>query len=168
MKVISIIFLLISCFVDLSCVNPFAPRLNKSLGAQLCDDLSQVENIFCAFRNAYSFKDTTLYGSLLATNFNFIYTDYDQLIEKSWGREDEMKLTHTMFQSVQSLSLVWNSEISFTSSDTSETIERGYDLTVAFSPTDIIDVNGVAEFLLERGRAGDPWKLLQWQDKSNF
>jgi hypothetical protein len=168
MKYFSITILLAACCVSLSCINPFAPHLNYSLGLQLCNDLTQAENVFCAFRNAYSFKDTTLYGSLLSTDFIFIYTDYDQLVEKSWGRDDEMKLTHTMFQSVQSLSLVWNSEISFTESDTSETIERGYDLTVTFSPDDIMEVNGVAEFLLVRARAGIPWKLSQWQDKSNF
>ncbi len=168
MKGASLILFLLCGFVSLSCVNPFAPHLNNSLGIQICDDLSQIDNIFCAFRNAYSFKDTTLYGSLLASNFIFIYTDYEQLIDKSWGRQDEMKLTHAMFQSVQSLSLVWNSELSFTVSDTSQSIERGYDLTVTFSPTDIIEVNGVAEFLLVRARAGDSWKLLQWQDKSNF
>lgn len=168
MRTIFFIVLLAICCVSLSCINPFAPHLNNSLGLQLCDDLSQVENIFCAFRNAYSFKDTTLYGSLLSSNFIFIYTDYDQLVEKNWGREDEMKLTHTMFQSVQSLSLVWNSELSFTESDTSQSIERGYDLTVTFNPNDIMEVNGVAEFLLVRPRSGLAWKLLQWQDKSNF
>ncbi len=164
------LFLIVSTLscASLSCINPFAPHLNNSLGIQLCNDLTQAENIFCAFRNAYSFKDTTLYGSLLSPDFIFIYTDYDQLVERSWGREDEMKLTHTMFQSVMSLSLIWNSEISFSESDTAETIERGYDLTVTFNPNDIMEVNGVAEFLLVRPRAGVPWKLLQWQDKSNF
>ncbi|HUN65834.1 MAG TPA: hypothetical protein VMW43_07000 [Bacteroidota bacterium] len=158
---------LISCSA-LSCLNPFAPRINTELGQQICGDLSQVENIFCAFRNAYAFKDTTLYGSLLSPSFAFIYTDYDLLIEKTWGREDEMKLTNTMFQSVQSLTLIWNSEIAFTETDTSETIERGYDLTVTFGPTDVEEVNGVAEFYLTRTNAGDPWKLLRWNDKSNF
>jgi len=161
------IICLMSCSA-MSCLNPFAPRINTGLGVELCADLTQAENIFCAFRNAYSFKDTTLYGSLLAPNFVFIYTDYDQLVEKTWGRDDEMKLTHTIFQSVQSLTLIWNSEIAFTETDTSEVVERGYDLTVTFGPTDVQEVNGVAEFYFTRLHAGDSWQILRWHDKSNF
>ncbi len=152
----------------LSCINPFAPRLNTELGVQLCGDLSQAENVFCTFRNAYLFKDTTLYGSLLAPSFVFIYTDYDQLVEKNWGRDDEMRLTYTMFQSVQSLALTWNTEISLTETDTLFSVERGYTLSVSFSTTDVVQVNGVASFLFLRPHAGDNWQILRWQDKSNF
>src|SRR5258706_10883910 len=126
-----------SC-IHVSCLNPFAPRLDTELGQQSCGDLRQVENIFCTFRNAYSFKDTTAYGTLLAPDFIFIYTDYDALVERNWGREDEMRLTYSMFQSVQSLSLVWNREIPISESDTMRTIERGYNLTVTFSAEDIV------------------------------
>ena len=154
--------------VQVSCLNPFAPRLETDLGQESCGDLRQIENIFCSFRNAYSFKDTTTYGSLLAANFIFIYTDYDALVERNWGREDEMRLTFTMFQSVQSLSLIWNREIPISESDTTWSVERGYNLTVAFSPLDIVRVDGVAEFLFVRSSSDDPWKILRWQDKSNF
>jgi len=152
----------------LSCLNPFAPHLDTELGQESCGDLRQIENIFCTFRNAYSFKDTTSYGSLLAPDFIFIYTDYDALVERDWGREDEMRLTYTMFQSVQSLSLIWNRQIPISESDTAWTVERGYNLTVAFSPSDIVRVDGVAEFLLVRRNAEDAWKILRWHDKSNF
>ncbi len=153
---------------ELSCLNPFAPHLNTGLGLDLCGDLTQAENVFCAFRNSYTFKDTTLYGSLLSPDFIFIYTDYDQLVEKNWGREDEMRLTYTMFQSVQSLALTWNSELSLSESDTLLSMERGYTLTVSFTATDVLQVNGVADFIFLRPHAGDSWKILRWQDKSNF
>ncbi|MBI1802921.1 MAG: hypothetical protein HY033_10995 [Ignavibacteriae bacterium] len=156
-----------SC-VHVSCLNPFAPRLDTELGQQSCGDLRQIENIFCTFRNAYSFKDTTVYGSLLASDFVFIYTDYDALVERNWGREDEMRLTYSMFQSVQSLSLIWNREIPISESDTSTTVERGYNLTVAFGPADIVRVDGVAEFLFVRSGPDEQWKILRWHDKSNF
>ncbi len=152
----------------LSCLNPFAPHLNTELGVQLCGDHSQAENVFCSFRNAYLFKDTTLYGSLLAPSFVFIYTDYDQLVEKNWGRDDEMRLTYTMFQSVQSLALTWNTELALNETDTQLSVERGYTLTVSFSSADVAQVNGVASFIFLRPHAGEPWQILRWQDKSNF
>jgi len=142
--------------------------LDTELGQESCGDLRQIENVFCAFRNAYSFKDTTAYGALLSSNFVFIYTDYDALVERTWGREDEMRLTYTMFQSVQSLSLIWNREIPISGTDTSWTVERGYNLTVVFSPADIERVDGVAEFLFVRPGPEDPWKIFRWHDKSNF
>ncbi len=154
--------------MGVSCLNPFAPRLDTELGQESCGDLRQIENIFCTVRNAYSFKDTTVYGSLLASDFIFIYTDYDALVERNWGREDEMHLTYTMFQSVQSLSLIWNREIPISESDTLWAVERGYNLTVAFSPSDIVRVDGVAEFLFVRPHPEDSWKILRWHDKSNF
>lgn len=163
------IFIFLACSVlHVSCLNPFAPHLDPNLGQQSCGDLLQVENIFCTFRNAYSFKDTTIYGTLLAPDFVFIYTDYDALVERNWGREDEMRLTYSMFESIQSLSLIWNREVPMSASDTTLVIERGYNLTVVFSPEDVIRVDGVAEFLLVRTRIGNPWKILRWHDKSNF
>ena len=169
MKVLGLVALA-GCFglANISCLNPFAPRLDTAIASQVCGDLTQIENVFCTFRNAYAFKDTTLYGSLLASNFTFIYTDYDQVVERTWGRDDEMLVTYRLFQNVQSLSLIWNSELSFTQTDTLQSIERGYDLTVTFDPSNVERVDGVAEFLFTRQQAGDPWKILRWQDKSNF
>ena len=162
------VFLGCCSLFSVSCLNPFAPKLDTTLATQPCGDLTQVENIFCTVRNAYSFKDTTLYGSLLATDFIFIYTDYDQVVERNWGRDDEMHITYRLFQNVQSLSLVWNSQLSFSESDTMRTVERGYNLTVTFDPSNVERVDGVAEFLFTRPRVGDAWKILRWQDKSNF
>jgi hypothetical protein len=164
------LYMLLGCcsLLSVSCLNPFAPKLDSSLASQTCGDLTQIENVFCTVRNAYSFKDTAIYGSLLAPNFIFIYTDYEQVVERNWGRDDEMHITYRLFQNVQSLSLVWNSQLSFSESDTMRTVERGYNLTVTFDPNNIERVDGVGEFVFTRARAGDSWKILRWQDKSNF
>ncbi|HYQ87808.1 MAG TPA: hypothetical protein VES59_11250 [Bacteroidota bacterium] len=154
--------------VSLSCLNPFAPRLNTELESQTCSDLTKVENIFCSFRNAYSFRDTTIYGTLIASDFTFIYTDYDRAVDVSWGREDEMKVTYGLFQNVQSLTLIWNAEIPLSISDTLETIERGYNLTVAFNPSDVIRVDGYADLTFVRPSATGSWKIARWRDRSNF
>ena len=87
------ILLIVVPLSNLSCVNPFAPRLDVNLQAVLCSDLTKIENVLCTFRNAYAFKDTTLYGTILGTDFTFIYRDYDKGVDVSWGRDEEMRST---------------------------------------------------------------------------
>jgi hypothetical protein len=105
------IFPLIAGFFSLTCLNPFAPGWDNEAGQQICPNLTEVEGVFCNFKNAYSFKDTTIYGSLLSQNFTFIFRDYDRGIDVSWGRDDEMRTTYGLFQSAQSLSIIWNNII---------------------------------------------------------
>jgi hypothetical protein len=153
---------------QISCLNPFAPKLDTTLGETVCSDLTDVENIFCVFRNAYSFKDTSLYGSIIGSGFIFSFRDYDQGVDVSWGRDDEMRSTYGLFQSVQSLNLVWNNEISSDSGATSRTIIRGFNLTVTFNPGDIERVDGYANLTFTRKSAADSWQIVHWRDESNY
>ena len=154
--------------VSLSCLNPFAPRLETTPALQTCSDLTQIANVFCTFRNAYSFKDTTLYGSIIGPDFTFSFRDYDHGIDVTWGREDEMRTTYGLFQSVQSLNLIWNNQISSDSGETRRTIIRGFNLTVTFNPSDVESVDGYANLTFERSSPGGPWKIAFWRDESNF
>lgn len=153
---------------NLHCTNPFAPKLDVNLSSQSCSDLTNIENVFCTFRNAYSFKDTTLYGSFIDPNFTFSYRDYDRGIDVSWGRDDEMRSTYGLFQSVQSISLIWNNIISSDTGEVKRTIVRGFNLTVTFNPGDIERVDGYANLLFQRSDGGAAWKLVHWRDESNF
>lgn len=157
-----------SSFLSLSCINPFAPKLEKEFGSEMCNDLSNLEHVFCTFRNAYTFKDTTLYGLLLDQNFTFRYRDYDRGIDITWGRDDEMRTTAGLFKSVQSLSLVWNRIISERLGDTVQTIVRGFNLTITFNPADIERIDGYANMTFARPKKTDAWKLYTWRDESNF
>ena len=167
-KILAIVLVMSSFLVNMSCLNPFAPKLDTELGKQSCNDLKIIDNVLCTFRNAYAFKDTTLYGSILATGFTFSYTDYDRSVEVTWGRDDEMRSTYGLFQSVQSLTLVWNNEISSSGSDTLRSIIRGFNLTVTFDPNDVVRVDGYANLTFVRQSVGDSWRILHWRDESNF
>lgn len=160
--------LVIPAVCALNCLNPFAPKLDTGSAVESCSDLTLIDNIFCTFRNAYTFKDTTLYGRILAPGFNFIYTDYDRGVDVTWGRTDEIRSTYGLFQSVQSLTLIWNNQISESGDDTLRTIVRGFNLTVAFNPSDITRVSGYANMTFVRRTAEEPWKILRWRDESNF
>ncbi|MBI1806470.1 MAG: hypothetical protein HYR76_05405 [Ignavibacteria bacterium] len=154
--------------VNISCKNPFAPKLETTSATQLCTDLTQIENVFCTFRNAYAFKDTTTYGSIVADDFTFSYRDYDRGVDVSWGRVDEMRSTYGLFQSVQSLNLIWNNQISSDSGEIRRTIIRGFNFTVTFNPGDIERVDGYANLTFGRATVNDPWKIVHWRDESNF
>lgn len=160
--------LLIIPFLALSCFNPFAPKLETELSSATCSDFTIIENMFCAFRNAYAFKDTNLYGSIIDPGFTFSYRDYDHGVDVSWGRDDEMRSTYGLFQSVQSVSVIWNAVISADTGESRRSIVRGFNLTVTFNPGDVERVDGYANLTFYRPGPDAPWKLLHWRDESNF
>ncbi len=160
---VSTIFL----FSQSGCVNPFAPSLFNGEG-YLCSDFTKIENIFCAFQNSYSYKDTILYSSILDNDFTFYYRDYENSVDISWLKEEEMKTTFGLFISAQQLNLIWNDVINSNITDTTATIYRSFDLTIKFNPNDIVRIDGYANFTLSRENKTSYWKILRWKDESNF
>lgn len=148
-------------------MNPFAPALDESISDEggLITDQSTIDGVFQNFQYAYSFRDTTIYGDLLAKDFIFTYRDYDLGFDISWGREEEMRVTYGLFQNVQRLDLIWNEIVSITSDSTN--IIRSFDLTITFNPTDIIDVDGRINLSLKKDQ-NNKWQITNWLDESNF
>lgn len=153
--------------------NPFAPALDTSLdeGSSILKDQSTIEGVFQNMKYAYTFRDTTIYGQLLNSDFSFLYTDYDRGVQVTWGRDEEMQTTRGLFQNVQRLDLVWgskNNADSFDSLNTWRDITRNFNLTVTFNPNDIIRVDGYARLVLIRPDSLKPWQIKSWLDQSNF
>jgi len=169
--VLSVIFTLILLLSASSCTNPFAPKLAATAPDSVnISDQTTIKGVFDNFRYSYMFKDTIVYGNLLADDFTFTYHDYDLGIMKSWGRDEDMIATSGMFQASQSLDLLWN-EIAVavsTSDSLINDISRGFTLTIVFSPTDVVKVQGRANLRLKRKSIGDVWKILMWKDESNY
>ena len=154
--------------VNFACVNPFAPKLDTQPALASCSDLTSIENVLCTFRNAYTFKDTTLYSSVIGNDFTFIFRDYDRGVDVSWGRNDEMRTTYALFQSAQSVTLIWNNILSSNITDTVHSIIRGFNLTIMFNANDVTHVDGYANLILTRPTTNDPWKIVRWRDESNY
>lgn len=154
------------------CDNPFAPRLDTSPSGtgSILGDQTQVEGVFQNFKQAYAFRDSTIYGQLLAPNFIFIYRDYEKGADVFWGRDEDIRTTYGLFQNVQRLDLVWNTIISSSveSDSLRVTILRNFNLTVTFSASDVVRVDGYANWTLERSNIGDIWRITRWRDESNF
>ncbi len=161
---------IIFALCDRGCINPFAPRLDTSPAAAVCDPHS-IEGLFECFQAAYSFRDTTVYSPLIHPDFVFIYRDYNAsggVVDITWGRDEELRTTFGLFQNTQKLDLIWNNIISTSAESTTVNVVRGFNLTVVFNPSDIERVDGYANITFERDRASDPWRIIRWRDESNF
>lgn len=161
---------LVLVLVLASACNPFAPALEDDPGdnASLITDQTTVEGLFTNFRYAYTFKDTTIYGGLLAQDFIFTYRDYDRKIDENWGRDEEMRITWHLFQNANSLNLVWNNIVGFSGDSVAASVTRSFNLTVTFNPSDVIRVDGRVSLDLRRASGTAPWKITQWRDESNY
>lgn len=144
--------------------NPFAPGLDSG-EANL--PLTTIEDVFREFRSAYTFRDTIVYSPLIAPDFTFVYRDYENGVDVTWGRDQEMRSTYGLFQNVQNIMLTWNNVI--TQEGTSEndsTIRRSFNLTVTFNPSSIEYITGYAYMQFRREQSG--WKIVHWRDESSF
>jgi hypothetical protein len=161
---IAIIFLF-----SYGCNNPFAPRLsdNQQSGGSLGDQ-REAEGVFQTFRYAYLYKDTLAYGKLLAPDFTFIYRNYDKGVDASWGRDEDMLSTAGLFNAAQSLDLVWNDIVITAGDSVLQDISRGFNLTITFSPQDIVRLQGRVNLRLRRQAPGQIWQITRWRDESNY
>jgi hypothetical protein len=98
----------------------------------------------------------------------FVYRNYDQGVDISWGRDEDMMTTSRMFQAAQSLDLIWNEVIVAVGDSSVQDISRGFNMTIVFSPSDILRVDGRAEFRIVRTGQDSLWKISQWRDDSNY
>lgn len=148
------------------CVNPFAPALDTSQNSSsIISDRKNIDGIFKNLQYSYSFKDSTIYGGLLANDFQFSYRDYDLGVDFSWGRDEEMKVTNGLFQNSQKLDLIWNNIVSLSGDSTN--VIRSFNLTITFNPTDIVLVDGRINLTLQKDK-NQKWQIINWLDESNF
>ena len=163
-------FLIITIIITIQgCVNPFAPGLAEfDDGDEILGDQRTVDGLFQNFRYAYMFKDTLVYGSLLADDFRFVFRDFDKGVDESWGRDEDMRTTFRLFQATQNLDLNWNDVVNSVGDTVLQDISRGFNLTVIFSPTDVITVFGRVNLRITRPNTQSVWRISQWRDESNF
>jgi hypothetical protein len=162
---------LLLMFLFTSC-NPFAPGLDESLseGSSILGDPATIDGVFQNMKYAYTFRDTTIYGQLLSSEFSFVFTDYDRGVEVTWGRDEEMQTTRGLFMNVQRLDLVWNNIIALSTDSLNlhVSVSRNFNLTVTFNPSDSPRIDGYATLALSRSDPQKPWKIVRWRDESNF
>jgi hypothetical protein len=165
------IFQILILFIFIfGCTNPFAPKFDEDPGDQssTITDLKTVEGVFQNFQYAYTFKDTLIYGEFIAPDFVFSFRDYENEIDVSWGREEEMRATYGLFQNTQRLDLIWNNIVFSNVDSVNANIVRGFNLTVTYNPTDIDRADGRVDISLRKNVITGKWQITRWIDRSNF
>ncbi|RPI67452.1 MAG: hypothetical protein EHM43_08070 [Ignavibacteriae bacterium] len=151
------------------CVNPFAPALaDEAPDSPILGDQRTVEGVFQNFRFAYVFRDTLTYGRLLDRSFTFTYRNVDKNLDMTWGRDEDMLATNGLFMAAQQLDLVWNEVVVAEGDDLAQSISRGFNLTITFSPTNVIRAQGRVSLRIERPSTESVWKIVRWRDESNY
>ncbi|GAB5466127.1 MAG: hypothetical protein Kapaf2KO_15630 [Candidatus Kapaibacteriales bacterium] len=171
MKNYVIYLVVIAGAVILGCTNPFAPALKEGddIGLVLSDQMT-VDGVFQNWRYAYILKDTLVYGRLLANDFYFSYTDFedDVPIEKRLVRQEDMIVTNRLFNNTGNIDLVWNDAILAIGDSLEQTISRVFNLQVFFDATSSERIQGRATVNLKRATTADIWKMTSWIDESNI
>lgn len=161
---ISLLFIFV-----VGCTNPFAPKLaNVENQNNILGDQTLVDGVFKNFRYSYIFKDTLVYGNLLADDFRFTFRNYEKGVDESWGRQDDMITTSRLFLATQNIDLAWNDVVIEIGDSLTKDISRGFNLSIVFSPTDAVNINGRVNLRISRSATKDIWKIIQWRDESTF
>ncbi|MCX7879469.1 MAG: hypothetical protein N2517_02290 [Ignavibacteria bacterium] len=152
-----------------SCINPFAPRLVEPLDkGTIITDQKTIEGVFKNFQYAYNFKDTLVYSRLLSNNFVFVYRDFELGVDKSWGKEEDVRATFGLFQSSTNIDLVWNDAYLTFGDSLEKVVQRGFYLTIVFSANDIVRLQGKANFKLIFNPFDSIWQISYWRDETYF
>lgn len=154
----------------IGCTNPFAPKLDDNFEniRPPVSDQKDIAGVFQNFKYAYTFKDTTIYSGLLSSDFTFTYRDYNQGFDVSWGKDEEIRATHGLFENTQRLDLIWNNIVLITQDSLTASIIRSFNLTITFNPTDVVRVDGRVNLALKKDIETEVWYIKQWIDESNF
>lgn len=153
------------------CWNPFAPGVEEGDPFEdFLGDPTTIDGFFTRFQNAYQLRDTTLYGPLIAPNFTFTYRDYDNNVDISWGRTEEMSSTYRLFINSVDIRIQWNNIISqeLNADKTRGQVIRRFDLSVALEGSDLIRTDGAVNFILARPDSAEAWQLETWRDESDL
>lgn len=170
-KICFIIIFVCGC-VFVSCLNPFAPKLEegtKQSDLILTEQLTP-DDVLKNFQYAYVFKDSLIYSELLDSSFIFYYFDPDistsgQLV--SWGRDLDLKTTGTLFRRFNVIDLIWNSTIFESVQESTADITKTFNLTL-FSKDEGLQINGTAVFSFKKNLSSGKWKINRWKDESNL
>lgn len=160
-----------SIFIFASCINPFAPKLEKDSSQDtFITPQSTPEELFQNFTYAYAFRDSVLYADLLDSAFTFEFFNPnvgESGAFESWGRDVEIRATGKLFRAFDARELIWLATIDTVRiSNTKEVIYRNFRLSLVGSSLNFI-LQGYGIFTVCK-RNDEKWRILRWVDESNL
>jgi hypothetical protein len=161
--------ILFCCIFFQSCINPFSPKIiDSEIDAPIISDQKTIDGVFQNFRYSYVFEDTLVYSNLLDDNFTFVYKNYELGVDVSWGKEQDVRATFGLFQAASNIDLIWNETYTSIGDSLEKNVQRGFSLTIVFSPTDVVRLQGKANFRLIFYPSDSIWKITYWRDETYF
>ena len=161
-----ILFFVPAIFFLQGCNNIFNPKLDNTTPVSIITDQTTIDGAFQNFKYSYTFKDTSVYGNLLNSDFLFTYRDYNLGYDVTWDRPTEMKATNGLFLNAQKLEVLWNNIIVQSGDSLSMNVKRSFNLTITFNPSDIIRLNGFADMTFTRESVSSKWRISKWRDET--
>ena len=152
--------------------NPLNPPETTELyrGQNIIDEQKTPQGTLKNFESAYEFRDSLLYSQVLDSEFIFISTDYNVSPPQAitWGRDEDLLVTSRLFRNFQQIQLDWGQDLFEIYSDDSSfvNIRRLFNLTLD-GGIEIPPIRGEADFRIKR-RADSIWRIIRWEDYSNF
>jgi len=168
---IGLFMLILGAGLHLSCINPFAPKLDDQPGDNNLITLQKSpEEVLQNFRYAYTFRDSLLYADLLDSSFTFEYFDAsigESGAFQSWGRDVDLRTTGGLFRAFEGIELIWlNTIYQSAISDVEEMLYRNFRLTLVSSELNVT-LQGYAIFTFHLNADGK-WRIIRWVDESNL
>ncbi len=161
--------ILFVCINLQGCINPFSPKVvDSDFGTPIISDQKTIDGVFLNFRYAYVFEDTLVYSKLLDEDFTFVYKNYELGVDVSWGKEQDVRTTFGLFQAASNIDLIWNDTYTSIGDSIERNVQRGFSLTIIFSPTDVVRLQGKANFRLIFYPQDSIWKISYWRDETYF
>ena len=174
-RIIKLIFIINLIFFG-DCLNPFAPKIEKSLELnQLITEQKTPEEVLTNFKYAYTFKDSSLYSNLLDSSFVFLYFDPNYGSSGrfvSWGRDEDLLTTGRLFRNFNIIDLIWHSTI-YSFPDTLKEKTSFAELSKSFhlslvSSKETISITGNAIFSFIKNQSDSRWRIVRWKDESDL
>lgn len=163
-----------------ACLNPFAPAIENSPDLQfLVTEQRSPEEVLKNFKLAYFFRDSVLYYDCLDSAFIFYF--FDPNFEGNgryvnWGKELDLRTTGRLFRNFEVINLVWESTIyqdtlTWNASLQPAKIEliTQFSLKLGqFNSGFDFDIWGKAIFTFILNNYDKKWRIIRWEDKSNY
>lgn len=153
------------------CINPFAPKLTRSLETAdfIVTEQGSPEEVLQNFKVAYTFRDSLLYSDLLDTAFLFVYFDPNEGTSGrfvSWGREVDLLTTGRLFRHFQVVDLIWNATLYEWGGEETGELSKDFNLTLVGENSDF-KLSGRAVFSFRKCK-DEKWRITRWKDESDI
>lgn len=160
-KLILFICISVSLLLISSC-DPFNPDVEKDENLIVIGDNSTISGLMQNFVLSYSVKDSSLYTTLLDSDFVFSW-DNNGVVE-SWNRDEDLRITKRLFRSFKKIDLVFNND--FPQANTPDTsFVASFNLGL-MTGSGIENFTGHARFSCRRKNSGgkQEYKIYRWED----